>query len=96
MIRNVVISSSFHFLIILVATMSLTFLLKKPIDLPPIISVELIQITDKTNIPFAPKAKKIIEKVKKKEKLVSEQAPPKIVKKEKSFVMNLFKKTINY
>ena len=45
---------------------------------------ELIQITEKTNIPFAPKAKKIIEKVKKKEeKLVSEQAPPKIVKKEK-------------
>ena len=65
--------------------MSLPFLAKKPIDLPPIISIELIQITDKTNIPFAPKAKKIIEKVKKKEKekLVSEQAPPKIVKKEK-------------
>ena len=65
--------------------MSLPFLSKKPIDLPPIISVELIQITDKTNIPFAPKAKKIIEKVKKKEKekLVSEQAPPKKVKKEK-------------
>ena len=62
--------------------MSLPFLAKKPIDLPPIVSVELIQITDKTNIPFAPKAKKIIEKVKEKEKkLVSEQAPPKKVKK---------------
>tara|TARA_Y100000741_G_scaffold340716_1_gene302505 strand:+ start:170 stop:979 length:810 start_codon:yes stop_codon:yes gene_type:complete len=84
MIRNVVISSSFHVIIIVIATMSLPFLTKKPIDLPPIISVELIQITDKTNIPFAPKAKKIIEKVKKKEeKLVSEQAPPKKVKKEK-------------
>ena len=68
---------------ILIAAMSLPFLAKKPIDLPPIVSVELIQITDKTNIPFAPKAKKIIEKVKKKEKLVSEQAPPKVVKKEK-------------
>ena len=55
---------------------------RKPIDLPPIVSVELIQITDKTNIPFAPKAKKIIEKIKKEEKkLVSEQAPPKKVKK---------------
>jgi len=64
--------------------MSLPFLTKKPIDLPPIVSVELIQITDKTNIPFAPKAKKIIEKVKEKEKkLVSEQAPPKKVKKQK-------------
>ena len=70
--------------IILIATLSLPFLVKKPIELPPIISVELIQITDQTNIPFAPKAKKIIEKVKKKqEKLVSEQAPPKKVKKEK-------------
>ena len=67
--------------------MSLPFLAKKPIDLPPIISVELIQIKDKTNIPFAPKAKKIIEKIKEKEKekekVVSAQAPPKIVKKEK-------------
>ena len=72
-------------MVILIAAMSLPFLAKKPIDLPPIVSIELIQITDKTNIPFAPKAKKIIEKVKKKEKekLVSEQAPPKIVKKEK-------------
>ena len=84
MVKNIIISSTFHALIIILATMSLPFLLKKPIDLPPIISVELIQITEKTNIPFAPKAKKIIEKVKKKEKkLVSEQAPPKIVKKEK-------------
>ncbi len=61
---------------------SLPFIAKKPLDLPPIISVELIQITDKTNIPFAPKAQKIIEKVKKEEeKLVSEQAPPKKIKK---------------
>ena len=65
--------------------MSLPFLAKKPLDIPPIVSVELIQITEKTNIPFAPKAKKIIEKVKEKEKkLVSEQAPPKKVKKTKT------------
>ena len=49
----------------MIATLSLPFLLKAPIDLPPIISVELIQITDKTSIPFAPKAKKIIEKIRK-------------------------------
>ena len=62
--------------------MSLPFLAKKPINLPPIVSVELIQISDKTNIPFAPKAQKTIEKIKEKEKkLVSEQAPPKKVKK---------------
>ena len=62
--------------------MSLPFVAKKPLDLPPLISVELIQISEKTNIPFAPKAKKIIEKIKEEEKkLVSEQAPPKKVKK---------------
>jgi hypothetical protein len=81
--RNIIISSTFHLVIIFITAMSLPFLAKKPIDLPPIVSVELIQITDITNIPFAPKAKKIIEKIKEKEKLVSEQAPPKIVKKEK-------------
>ena len=65
--------------------MSLPFLAKKPLDIPPIVSVELIQIAEKTNIPFAPKAKKIIEKVKEKEKkLVSEQAPPKKVEKTKT------------
>ena len=81
--RNVFISFGLHTLLVIITAMSLPFLSKKPIDLPPIVSVELIQITDKTNIPFAPKAKKIIEKVKKEKKLVSEQAPPKIVKKEK-------------
>ena len=71
-----------HLFLIIITALSLPFLAKKPIDLPPMVSVELIQITDKTNIPFAPKAKKIIEKIKEKEKkLVSEQAPPKKVKK---------------
>ena len=69
-------------MLILITAMSLPFLAKKPINLPPIISVELIQISDKTNIPFAPKAQKTIEKIKEKEKkLVSQQAPPKKVKK---------------
>ena len=83
MYKSIAASSLIHVVIIILATLSLPFLARKPIDLPPIISVELIQITDKTNIPYAPKAKKIIEEVKKKEKLVSEQAPPKKVKKEK-------------
>jgi hypothetical protein len=80
--RSIIISSGLHLLLIIITAMSLPFLTKKPVDLPPIVSVELIQITDKTNIPFAPKAKKTIEKIKEKEKkLVSEQAPPKKVKK---------------
>ncbi len=82
--RSIILSSVLHFVIIILTAMSLPFLTKKPINLPPIVSVELIQITDETNIPFAPKAKKIIEEVKEKEKkLVSEQAPPKKVKKKK-------------
>ena len=82
--KSLIISSVLHVILITITAMSLPFLAKKPIDLPPIVSIELIQITDKTNIPFAPKAKKIIDKVKEKEKkLVSEQAPPKKIKKKK-------------
>ena len=60
-------------------------MLREPIDLPPIVSVELIQISDKTSMPYAPKARKIIEETKKKEeeRLVSEQAPPAAKAKEK-------------
>ena len=82
--RSIIISSVFHALLIIITAMSLPFLSKKPLDIPPIVSVELIQIAEKTNVPFAPKAKKIIEKVKEKEKLVSEQAPPKKVQKTKT------------
>ena len=92
--RNIFISFGLHIFLVIITAMSLPFLSKKPIDLPPIISVELIQISDKTNIPFAPKAKKIIEKVKEKEKkLISEQAPPKKIKKTKTkTVVSLDKK----
>ena len=83
--KSLIISSALHLVLIVLTALSLPFLAKKPINLPPIISVELIQITEKTNIPFAPKAKKIIEKAKEKEKqLVSEQAPPKKIEKSKT------------
>ena len=83
--RSIIISSVLHGLLIFITALSLPFLAKKPLDIPPIVSVELIQIAEKTNIPFAPKAKKIIEKVKEKQKkLVSEQAPPKKVEKTKT------------
>jgi len=88
--KSLIISSFLHAALIFITAMSLPFLAKKPLNIPPIVSVELIQISEKTNIPFAPKAKKIIEKKKKKKlkekekKLVSEQAPPKKVKKTKT------------
>ena len=72
---------------IVLTAFSLPLMMRTPIDLPPIISVELIQISDKTNIPFALKAAEILEKLKKKEekeRLVSEQAPPAEKKKRKT------------
>ena len=85
MIRSLIYSLTFHSIMILLTVLSLPFMLREPIDLPPIVSVELIQITDKTNIPYAPKARKIIEETKKKEekRVVSEQAPPAAKAKEK-------------
>ena len=85
MIRSLIYSLTFHSIMIFLTVLSLPFMLREPIDLPPIVSVELIQISDKTSIPYAPKARKIIEETKKKEeeRLVSEQAPPAAKAKEK-------------
>ncbi len=85
MIRSLIYSITFHSVMIILTVLSLPFMLREPVDLPPIVSVELIQISDQTNIPYAPKARKIIEKTKKKEekRVVSEQAPPAAKAKEK-------------
>ena len=83
MTRSLIYSLSFHAVMILLTILSLPFMIRQPVDLPPIISVELIQISDKTNIPFAPKARKVLEKVKEEERVVSEQAPPTAKAKEK-------------
>ena len=84
--RSIVLSLVFHSAMIILTALSLPFMMRAPIDLPPILSVDLIQITDETNIPFAPKAREILEKIKKEkeeERVVSEQAPPSEKKKEK-------------
>ena len=75
----------FHSAMIVITALSLPFMKRVPIDLPPILSVDLIQITDTTSIPFAAKAAKTLEKLKKKkeERVVSQQAPPSEKKKEK-------------
>ena len=66
MTKSLIYSIIFHSLMIVLTVITLPFMIREPIDLPPIVSVELIQISDKTNIPFAPKARKIIEETKKK------------------------------
>ena len=86
MIRSLIYSVTFHSVMILLTVLSLPFMLREPVELPPIVSVELIQISDKTMIPYAPKARKIIKDTKKKEeekRVVSEQAPPSAKAKEK-------------
>ena len=92
MYRGLIISSGFHFTIVAISIFALPFVAKKPLDIPPLVSVELIQIAEKTNIPYAPKASKIIEKIKNEnKKLLSEQAPPKKVKKEEKKEVQLEK-----
>ena len=82
--RSIFLSLVFHSVMIVLTALSLPFMMRAPIDLPPILSVELIQITDKTSIPFAAKAAKTLEKIKKeKKRIVSKQAPPSEKKKEK-------------
>jgi len=81
--QNLIISLAFHGVMLFLTALSLPLMLKKPIDLPPIVSVELIQISDQTNIPFAPKAAELIKKIKEEQRVVSEQAPPTAKKKEK-------------
>ena len=53
---------------IVITAITLPFMKRAPIDLPPILSVDLIQITDTTNIPFAAKAAKTLEELKKKKR----------------------------
>jgi len=85
MTRSVFLSFVFHSVMIVITAITLPFMKRAPIDLPPILSVDLIQITDKTSIPFAAKAAKTLEEIRKKEeeRVVSEQAPPAEKKKEK-------------
>ena len=85
MTKSIFLSLIFHSAMIIITAMTLPFMKRSPIDLPPILSVDLIQITDTTSIPFAAKAAKTLEEIKKKEeeRVVSEQAPPSEKKKEK-------------
>ena len=58
MTKSIFLSLLFHTLMIILTALTLPFMTRAPIDLPPILSVDLIQITDNTSIPFAAKAAK--------------------------------------
>ena len=68
MTRSIFLSLVFHSVMIVITALSLPFMMRAPVDLPPILSVDLIQITDKTSIPFAAKATETLKKIKKKKK----------------------------
>ena len=92
MTRSIFLSLVFHSATIVLTAITLPFMMRSPIDLPPILSVELIQITDKTNLPYAAKAAKTLEEIKKKEeRVVSEQAPP-TEKKKRNQIEFLYRK----
>ena len=63
MTRSIFLSLIFHSAMIVITAITLPFMKRSPIDLPPILSVELIQISEITNIPFAPKARETLEKI---------------------------------
>ena len=92
--KSVSLSILFHSIMIILTALSLPFMRKEPIRVPPVIAVDLIQISEKTQLPFAPKAKEIIEKIKeeKEKRVVTKQAPPKITPKEKPKAVPLPKK----
>ena len=48
MTKSLIYSLIFHSVMILLTVLTLPFMIRQPIDLPPIVSVELIQISDKT------------------------------------------------
>ena len=83
--RSIFLSLIFHSIMIILTALSLPFMMRSPIDVPPIMSVDLIQITDTTSIPYAAKATETLKKIKKEEeeRIVSQQAPPSEKKKEK-------------
>ena len=90
MTKSLIYSLIFHSVMILLTVLTLPFMIRQPVDLPPIVSVELIQISDKTNIPFAPKARKIIEETKKRKKELFLNKHHQLQKQKKSLIEFLY------
>ena len=85
MYKSVSLSVLFHIVFIVLTVISLPFIKKEAITAQQLIAIDIIQISEKTQLPFAPKAREIIEKIQKEKdkRVVTKQAPPKITPKEK-------------
>ena len=91
MYKSVSLSVFFHLGFVLLTALTLPFIKKEPITAQQLIAIDIIQISEKTQ-NITPKAREIIEKIKKekkKERVVTKQAPPKITPKEKPKVVPL-------
>ncbi len=78
--HNIKISLIGHLILIVITSLTMQFLIKK-VELPPSISVDLVDIGKKTNIPYAPKYNDTKSDKIEKDRVVANQAPPKIVPK---------------
>ena len=58
MTKGLIFSISFHIMMIVLTALSLPFMTREPISLPPIVSVELIQISDKPKFHLPQKQEK--------------------------------------
>ena len=73
MYKSLILSSGFHIIIIMLAVITFPFIAKKPIEVPPIVSIELIQMTsvrrkDLLKFDYKDDIKKEIEDMNKKKK----------------------------
>jgi hypothetical protein len=71
MIRSLIYSLTFHSVMILLTILSLPFMLREPIDLPPIVSVELNSNFRQNQYSLRPKQEKLLKKLKKKRRKIS-------------------------
>ena len=68
MYKSVSLSVFLHLAFVLSTVLTLPFVKKEPITAQQLIAIDIIQISEKTQLPFAPKAREIIEKIKKKKR----------------------------
>jgi len=68
MYRSVSLSVFLHLAFVLLTALTLPFAKKEPITAQQLIAIDIIQISEKTQLHFAPKAREIIEKIKKEKK----------------------------
>ena len=68
MYKSVSLSVFLHLAFVLLTVLTLPFVKKEPITAQQLIAIDIIQISEKTQLPFAPKAERSLKKLKKKKR----------------------------